>query len=134
MKDSVYSDGDGKLLHGEASKNLSIGVFGMQASADAEGSIVKVGSDKFSIDIAHGSAYACATQGIQGSFVGAGAELNAVSLHHENVQARVGLDVSTGIGFSTTDVSLAVAGLGINAGKNGIGISTPFFSINLKPW
>ncbi|CAF3071114.1 unnamed protein product, partial [Rotaria sp. Silwood2] len=131
---SVYSDDVGKILHGEASRSLSVGLHGMQASVDTEGSIVKLGSDKCSVDVAHGSAYACVTHGTQGVFAGAGAELNAISLHHENVQARVGLDVSTGVGFSTTDVSVAVAGVGFNAGKNGIGISTPFFSVNLKPW
>ncbi|CAF1248895.1 unnamed protein product [Rotaria magnacalcarata] len=110
-EDSAYSDDDGKILHGEASSSASIGFHGFQTSAEAAASIVKVGSDKWSFDVGHGSAFACATQGTEGVFCGAGAELNAVSLHHENVQARVGLDVSTGVGFSTTDVSATVGGV-----------------------
>ncbi|CAF1199281.1 unnamed protein product, partial [Didymodactylos carnosus] len=94
-----------------------------------------VGCGKWNVNVGHGSAFPCGTQGREGVFVGAGAELNAVftlkgregvfvgagaelnaiSLHHENVQARVGLDVSTGVGFSTTDVSATVVGVGFNA-------------------
>lgn len=60
--------------------------------------------------------------------------MNALNFEHENVQARLGLDSSTGVNVSFTDVSASVAGLGFNAGKHGISLSTPFGGFNFKFW
>jgi len=132
VKDSVHSDGTNSVLYGQANAGASVGKGGMRANAGVAGSISKHRLDDADIHFGQGNASAGASVGVTGAYIGASVELNAVSLEHENVQARLGLDLSTGAGISTTDVNLAVAGIGFNAGLNGFGVSTPIGSIKLK--
>jgi hypothetical protein len=134
VKDSVHSDGKNSLLYVQANAGASVGKGGMQANAGAASSISKHRVDDVDIHLGQGNAYAGASIGVTGASIGAGVELNAVSFEHENIQARFGLNVSTGASISTTDVNVAVAGVGFNAGLNGFGLSTPLGSIKLKFW
>lgn len=133
MEDSVYSDGNDSFLHGQAHATASRGKGGMQANAGVGGSVTKHRIDDCDIHCGQATASGGASLGNRGGHIGANLELNAVSVKHKNFQARVGLNATTGVGFSTTDVTVSAAGVGCNLGLNGIGLSSPFGSFTVKP-
>ncbi|CAF5127483.1 unnamed protein product, partial [Rotaria sp. Silwood1] len=70
--------------------------------------------------------------GADGVKVVAGGEINALTVDHDKIQAKIGLSVKTGVEVSTTNFKGTVVGVGLNIGTDGVGISIPFGSINLK--
>ncbi|CAF1067171.1 unnamed protein product [Rotaria sordida] len=131
---SVYSDGTTSLLACQVNAGATIERDGLKANAQADGSLSKHKLGDADISVGHGQAYAKASVGADGVKVVAGGEINAVTLEHKNVQAKIGLSAKTGVEVSTTNISGTVLGLGLNVGTDGVGISTPIGSINSKFW
>ncbi|CAF0936695.1 unnamed protein product [Rotaria sordida] len=131
---SVYSDGTTSLLACQVNAGATIERDGLKANAQADGSLSKHKLGDADISVGHGQAYAKAFVGADGVKVVAGGEINAVTLEHKNVQAKIGLSAKTGVEVSTTNISGTVLGLGLNVGTDGVGISTPIGSINSKFW
>ncbi|CAF0883381.1 unnamed protein product [Rotaria sordida] len=131
---SVYSDGTTSFLACQVNAGATIERDGLKANAQADGSLSKHKLGDADISVGHGQAYAKASVGADGVKVVAGGEINAVTLEHKNVQAKIGLSAKTGVEVSTTNISGTVLGLGLNVGTDGVGISTPIGSINSKFW
>jgi hypothetical protein len=131
---SLYSDGTTSLLLCQANAGVTIGTDGVKANARADGCLSKHQLGDTNINVGEGQVYANASLGYDGMKLAMGGELNVVSVKNENVQACIGLNAKTGVGLSTTNVSATIVGLGFSAGVDGVGVSTPLASINLKLW
>ncbi|CAF3927942.1 unnamed protein product, partial [Rotaria sp. Silwood1] len=129
---SAYSDGTTVLLAGQINAGATIGRDGLKANAQADGSLAKHKLGDADISIGQGQAYATASIGADGVKVVAGGEINALTVDHDKIQAKIGLSVKTGVEVSTTNFKGTVVGVGLNIGTDGVGISIPFGSINLK--
>ncbi|CAF3747009.1 unnamed protein product [Rotaria sp. Silwood1] len=129
---SAYSDGTTAILAGQINAGATIGRDGLKANAQADGSLAKHKLGDADISIGQGQAYATASIGADGVKVVAGGEINALTVDHDKIQAKIGLSVKTGVEVSTTNFKGTVVGVGLNIGTDGVGISIPFGSINLK--
>lgn len=133
-ENSLYSDKTDSILYSQVNAGASMGVGGMKVNAGAGASLSKHRVDDFDIHLGQATASGGASIGQMEGYIGATLELNAISIENKNVQARLGLNASTGVSVSRTDVSVSVSGVGFNAGLNGIGINTPIGGFNLKFW
>ncbi|CAF4298835.1 unnamed protein product [Rotaria sp. Silwood2] len=129
---SIYSDGTTSLLSCQINADTTIGQDGVEANAQANGSLSKYKLANTDINFGEGQIYAKASIGADGVQYMIGGELNAVSLKNENIQANIGLSVKTGVDLTTCNASVSVVGFGVNVGTDEIGISTPIGGFNTK--
>ncbi|CAF4326844.1 unnamed protein product [Rotaria sp. Silwood2] len=129
---SIYSDGTTSLLSCQINADTTIGQDGVEANAQADGSLSKYKLSNTDISSGEGQIYVKASIGADGVQYMIGGELNAVSLKNENIQANIGLSVKTGVDLTAFNASVSVVGFGVNVGTEEIGISTPIGGFNTK--
>ncbi|CAF2970378.1 unnamed protein product [Rotaria sp. Silwood2] len=129
---SIYSDGTTSLLSCQINADTTIGQDGVEANAQADGSLSKYKLSNTDISFGEGQIYVKASIRADGVQYMIGGELNAVSLKNENIQANIGLSVKTGVDLTAFNAGVSVVGFGVNVGTEEIGISTPIGGFNTK--